>query len=83
MELIPLGSVSSVLRDNIVVRIDNPARIPKLGSRVYSREGRKLVGVVSDIIGPTKEPYAVVRKNPGVSISVGEKLIYEAKRRAR
>lgn len=83
MELIPLGSVSSVLRDQIVVKIDNPSRIPELGSRVYIKEGRKPVGVISDIIGPTREPYAVVKKNPGISISVGEELIYEARRRAR
>lgn len=81
MELIPLGTVTSVVRDQVVVRIENPEKIPELGSRAYLKEGRKLVGIVSDIIGPTREPYAVIKKNPEISIGVGEKLVCEARRR--
>ncbi len=83
MELILLGTVSSIVRNHIVVKIENPLRIPKLGCRAYDREGRRLVGIVSDIIGPTREPYAVIKKVPGASIKVGEELVCEARRRDR
>lgn len=81
MELIPLGFVSSVVRDQVVVKIENPTKIPELGSRAYRKENQKLVGVVSDIIGPTREPYAVIKKAPNVSVDVGEEILCEVRRR--
>ncbi|MEM2202737.1 MAG: hypothetical protein QXI22_00040 [Sulfolobales archaeon] len=84
MELIPLGSVISVFKDQVVVvKIDNPSRIPELGSRAYHKRGLRQVGIVSDIIGPTREPYAVIKMIQGASVSVGEELVYEPRRRKR
>lgn len=43
----------------IIVKLSLPSP-PKLGSKVFSSRG-ELIGVVVDIIGPVKAPYAVVK----------------------
>ena len=44
----------------IVARITNPRKIPRIGSPLFDRKGKK-VGVVTDIIGNVKKPYLVAR----------------------
>ncbi|MCW4007659.1 MAG: Gar1/Naf1 family protein [Candidatus Bathyarchaeota archaeon] len=53
-----LGKVLSVApSQNIVVKAD---KNPKIGSAVVD-ENLKVVGKVSDVIGPVSSPYAVVK----------------------
>ncbi len=49
-------------------------KIPRLGSRVVDSRGR-FVGIVVDIIGPVRAPYAVVKpKNGNVQLKDYEEL---------
>ncbi|MCC6021633.1 MAG: Gar1/Naf1 family protein [Desulfurococcaceae archaeon] len=43
-----------------VVKITNSDKPPRLGSKVYNSEGR-LLGVLVDLIGPVKNPYALIK----------------------
>jgi RNA-binding protein len=43
----------------IIVKLSTPSP-PRLGSKVFSSRG-ELIGVVVDVIGPVKAPYAVVK----------------------
>lgn len=42
----------------IIVRITD--RVPRIGSRVVNSQG-KTIGVLIDVIGPVKRPYAVIK----------------------
>lgn len=56
-----LGEVVRVVKNQyIVVKLDDPDRIPMLGVKVYD-EFRRLIGKLLDIIGPVTSPYAVVK----------------------
>ncbi len=56
-----LGTVLHVTPNGyIVVTVDDPERLPPLGVKVYSGDRREL-GQLLDVIGPVKQPYAVVR----------------------
>ncbi len=56
-----LGEVYRVARNKyIVVKIDDPERLPRLGVKVFD-EYRREIGRLLDIIGPVKQPYAVVK----------------------
>ncbi len=43
----------------VIVKLSSPSP-PKLGSKVFNSRG-ELVGVLVDVIGPVKAPYAVVK----------------------
>lgn len=81
MQLTDLGSVSSIVMGLAVVKIDDPLNIPQLGSRAVHRNSGKVIGVVSDIIGPTSSPYAVIKLREGVSLSIGDRIACEARRK--
>ncbi len=56
-----LGTVLHATRNGyIVATIEEPERLPPLGVPVYD-EDRKQIGQLLDIIGPVKQPYAVVK----------------------
>ena len=44
----------------IVVVLEEAERLPRLNAPVYTRDAKR-VGVLLDIIGPVKSPYAVVK----------------------
>jgi RNA-binding protein len=61
----------------IVVKIDDPDNIPPLNVKVYDRDLRT-VGVLLDIIGPVKEPYAVIKPaTKETKVPNGEVLYYK------
>jgi len=43
----------------VIVKLSSPSP-PRLGSKVFNSRG-ELVGVLVDVIGPVKAPYAVVK----------------------
>lgn len=56
-----LGEVLHVAKNNyIIVKIEDPDRIPKLGVKVFD-EFRRELGQLLDVIGPVSQPYAVVK----------------------
>jgi RNA-binding protein len=67
----------------IVVKIDDPDNIPPLNVRVYDRDLRS-VGVLLDIIGPVKEPYAVIKPaTKETKLPSGEVVYYKPPRPRR
>ncbi len=44
----------------LVVKISEHVRPPKLGVKVFTSDGR-VVGLLVDVIGPTKNPYAIIK----------------------
>jgi len=83
LELTPLGEVSSIVRNQAVVRIRDPLRVPPIGARAVHRPTGKVIGVVSDVIGPVASPYAVIKLSEGASLAVGDEIMCEARRRSR
>ncbi|NOZ88875.1 MAG: H/ACA RNA-protein complex protein Gar1 [Crenarchaeota archaeon] len=64
----------------VVVDVAAPERLPPLGVPVYT-EDRKRVGVLLDIIGPVKKPYAVVKPDsPELNVEKGTPLYYRKPR---
>ena len=51
---------------SVVAKVTDPRRIPRIGSPVFDRNGRK-VGYVADVIGNVNAPYLVVK-----GLKVGE-----------
>lgn len=61
MSLQILGSIYTIAKPNlIVVKIENPGRIPRIGVDVID-ENNEYIGRVVDIIGPVESPFAVLR----------------------
>lgn len=61
MSLRVLGPVYTIARSNLViVRIENPKEIPRIGDHVTDANN-EYVGVVVDIIGPVASPFAVLK----------------------
>lgn len=57
----------------LVVKVSSP-KPPRLGSKVLNSRG-EVVGVLVDIIGPVRSPYAVVKPlRPDVSVFEHEEL---------
>jgi rRNA processing protein Gar1 len=83
LELTNLGEVTSIVRDQVVVRIRDPLKIPSIGARAVHKLSRKVIGVVSDVIGPVSSPYAVIKLSKGASVAVGDEILYEVRRRSR
>lgn len=81
MQFTNLGSVSSIVMGLAVVKIDDPLNIPQIGSRTIHRDSGKVIGVISDVIGPTSSPYAVIKLREGVYISIGDRIACEARRK--
>ena len=44
----------------VVARVEDPRVIPRIGTPLFDRKGRK-VGHVADVIGNVRKPYLVVR----------------------
>jgi rRNA processing protein Gar1 len=78
-----LGEVTSIVRDQVVVRIRDPLKIPSIGARAVHKLSRKVIGVVNDVIGPVSSPYAVIKLSKGASVAVGDEILYEVRRRSR
>ena len=78
-----MGEVTSIVRDQVVVRIRDPLKIPSIGARAVHKLSRKVIGVVSDVIGPLSSPYAVIKLSKGASVAVGDEILYEVRRRSR
>jgi rRNA processing protein Gar1 len=83
LELTNLGEVTSIVKDQAVVRIRDPLKIPSIGARAVHKLSRKVIGVVSDVIGPVSSPYAVIKLSKGASVAVGDEILYEVRRRSR
>ncbi|MEM1638393.1 MAG: hypothetical protein QW247_11890 [Pyrobaculum sp.] len=83
LELTPLGEVTSIVRDQVVVRIRDPLRIPSIGARAVHKQSGKVIGVVNDVIGPVSSPYAVIKLGKDASVGVGDEILYEVRRRSR
>jgi len=83
LELTLLGEISSIVRDQAVVRIRDPLKAPSIGARAVHKPSGKVVGVVGDIIGPVSSPYAVIRLVEGASVAVGDEILCEVRRRSR
>ncbi len=43
-----------------IIKMHKPVKPPKLGSKVFTSNG-KVVGLLVDIIGPTENPYGVIK----------------------
>ncbi len=78
-----MGEVTSIVRDQVVVRIRDPLRIPSIGARAVDKLSGKVIGVVNDVIGPVSSPYAVIKLSKGASVAVGNEILYEVRRRSR
>jgi rRNA processing protein Gar1 len=78
-----LGEVTSIVRDQAVVRIRDPLKIPSIGARAIHKLSGKVIGVVNDVIGPVSSPYAVIKLSKGASVAVGDEILYEVRRRSR
>jgi rRNA processing protein Gar1 len=83
LELTNLGEVTSIVRDQVVVRIRDPLKIPSIGARAVHKLSGKVIGVVNDVIGPVSSPYAVIKLSKGASVAVGDEILYEVRRRSR
>lgn len=83
MGLTPLGPLVSILSGRAVVKIRDPSKIPSLGSKAYAKGLQKPVGVVADIIGPVRSPYAVIKLYEGALLSSDAEVLYEPARRGR
>jgi len=83
LELTLLGEVSSVVRNQAVVRIRDPQKVPSIGARAVHRPTGRVVGVVSDVIGPVASPFAVIKLGEGVSLAEGDEILCEVRRRYR
>ncbi|MBO3753660.1 MAG: H/ACA RNA-protein complex protein Gar1 [Candidatus Brockarchaeota archaeon] len=72
------GTVENILNNRIaLVRLDG---LVGLGSLVLSREMRP-IGSVTDIIGPVKEPYAVVvLKRNAKKVGKGEVVFFKPRK---
>jgi len=71
-----LGRVMHRTRNGYIVVVLSGEKLPPLNTPVY-REGARRVGVLLDIIGPVKTPYAVVKPDSaGVEVREGEELYY-------
>ena len=78
-----MGEVTSIVRDQVVVRIRDPLKIPSIGARAVHKLSGKVIGVVNDVIGPVSSPYAVIKLGKGASVAVGDEILYEVRRRSR
>ncbi|MFZ8822568.1 MAG: hypothetical protein ACO2O0_00210 [Desulfurococcales archaeon] len=78
-----MGEVTSIVRDQVVVRIRDPLKIPSIGARAVHKLSGKAIGVVNDVIGPVSSPYAVIKLSKGASVAVGDEILYEVRRRSR
>ena len=78
-----MGEVTSIVRDQVVVRIRDPLKIPSIGVRAVHKLSGKAIGVVNDVIGPVSSPYAVIKLSKGASVAVGDEILYEVRRRSR
>jgi rRNA processing protein Gar1 len=78
-----LGEVASIVRGQVVVRIRDPLKIPSIGARAVHRSTGKVIGVVSDVIGPVSSPYAVVKLREEFSPGIGDEILCEVRRRSR
>jgi len=68
----PLGPVLHVTPSRlIVVKIHDPRNVPRLGDLVVSAGG-EVIGIVSDIIGPISEPYAVVKPRSPIALTIAK-----------
>jgi len=57
----------------LIVKLSSP-KPPRLGSKVVNSRG-EVIGVLVDIVGPVRSPYAVVKPvKPEVSVSSYEEL---------
>ncbi len=63
-----LGTALHVVQNKLIVRRDG-ADLPKIGSVVVDRKSSK-IGKVSDIFGPLKRPYIIIRPSRGVDATV-------------
>ena len=66
----------------LVAKIDNPKVVPRIGSVVYNSSMEK-IGVVTDIIGPVAQPYALIKlssKDVDSSKIIGKSLYFEVKK---
>ena len=77
-----LGRIFKVVGSgSLVVRLDTP-KPPPLGSQVFTSDVKRL-GILSDVIGPTSEPYAVVKLLKGQydlrDLYPGMKIYYKVK----
>jgi RNA-binding protein len=86
MQLRRLGEVLHATPNGyLVATIEQPDRIPPLGIQVFD-EDRKPVGQLLDVIGPVKQPYAVIKPASREllrSIKPGTVLFYQPPRPAR
>jgi len=82
-----LGKVLHRTRSGyIVVELEAKEKPPPLNTPVY-KEGARRIGILLDIIGPVKKPYAVIKPDKAeVDLGSGETLFYrrpERRPRAR
>lgn len=78
-----MGEVTSIVRDQAVVRIRDPLKIPSIGARAIHKLSGKVIGVVNDVIGPVSSPHAVIKLSKGASVAVRDEILYEVRRRSR
>lgn len=71
----PIGQVLHISKDHMLVLVCEDG-IPQKEHMAVFTEQEKRIGVVSDIFGPVKKPYATVRPEKGVNLKelVGKKL---------
>ncbi len=86
MQLRRLGVVLHATPNGyLVATIEDPERLPPLGVQVFDEE-RKPVGQLLDVIGPVKQPYAVVKpasREMLKSVKPGTALYYQPPRPPR
>lgn len=80
-QLLELGKVLHRSRNGyIVVEMARQEKLPPLGTPVYTGDRRR-VGVLLDIIGPVKQPYAVVKPDSqDISLEPGSLLYFRPPR---
>ena len=81
-----LGSIYTITRSNlIIVRIENPEKIPQIGDHVTDVNNEP-VGVIVDIIGPVASPFAVLKPaKPSIlsSLKPSSILFYRSRKVSR
>lgn len=73
-----LGSAIHVIQKKLIVRVDPDEKTPNVNARVVDQRGSR-IGTISEIFGPVKQPYIIVRPAKGVdtTLHVGFKLYVE------
>ncbi|NPA86816.1 MAG: H/ACA RNA-protein complex component Gar1 [Candidatus Diapherotrites archaeon] len=59
---------------NVVARIVDPRRVPRIGAPVFDERGKKL-GIVADVIGRVDRPYAVIKGKDAPAYFTKEKFL--------